>query len=249
MLESFKFASINDSNLSIWDNHFAKAMSYWVLITSLIGFLPTLYFRYTPQPHEPMQSHVILHGISFTLWVLLFIAQTQLVGRRQYKLHRKLGITSVVLLLVMIYSGFNTVLYPWVQGNISNSEAGFGLSQLTLGFIFVFLGIGLHRKPFIHKRLMICAAVALTFASADRTAWELGFGHIRELRRGLCVLPFMALILYDSLVWRRFPWIGLIALVVSWALLVFLVSRPFFMSDGGEWTLRQMANILGISAA
>ncbi len=221
-------------------------MALWIIATSLVGFVPTLIYRYTASPSEPMAITTAWHGALFSLWVLLFAAQVWLVGQRRLDLHRKLGLTSLLLLIVMIPSGFHTVLRDWAVGISTAQSAGFGLAQLTLGFALAFAGIGFRRNAFVHKRLMMCGAIALTFASADRTAWELGFGEIRELRRGLCVLPIAALAIYDVAVWRRVPWIAVAVLITSWSILVLFITRPFFSSPAGALTLETLAVLLGV---
>src|SRR5688572_18332648 len=70
----------------------------------VIGFARTYYLRflsYLPQ----LQATGKLHGLVFTAWLALFVAQTQLIAARRVKLHRKLGVGGVVLALRVVATG------------------------------------------------------------------------------------------------------------------------------------------------
>ena len=69
------------------------------LVLALIviaGFARTFYLRaWFDVP--PLTLLVHLHGLVFTAWLALFVAQTRLIARNNYRLHQKLGIAGVAL--------------------------------------------------------------------------------------------------------------------------------------------------------
>lgn len=65
----------------------------------LLGFGPSFYLRDIvpayPRPNPTLPSWVMLHGILFSLWMLVLVTQTQLVARGRRDLHMKLGATAM----------------------------------------------------------------------------------------------------------------------------------------------------------
>ena len=60
------------------DRLFFTGMALVSLLTMLVGFAPTYFLRNTDLP--PLTSFYHLHGLVFTAWILLFLAQTALVA-------------------------------------------------------------------------------------------------------------------------------------------------------------------------
>ena len=59
----------------------------------IIGFSRTYYLRFLSDL-PPMRAVMQLHGLVFTAWLALFVAQTQLIAAHRVDLHRKLGIVG-----------------------------------------------------------------------------------------------------------------------------------------------------------
>ena len=120
----------------------------WFVALTVIGFSPTFYFRVLP---EPLPAHQIVHGMVYSAWVLLFFAQALLISTRRVRWHMRLGALSAGLLLFMIPTGFYVVLAKAAAGLKSVDEAGFNLTQLTLGFVFAFTGLAMRRNPSVNR--------------------------------------------------------------------------------------------------
>ena len=58
----------------------------------------------------PLSMWVGFHGALFTAWLLLFLAQTLLVGRGRLSAHRSLGYVGAAVALLMIGSGYVTAV-------------------------------------------------------------------------------------------------------------------------------------------
>ena len=77
------------------DSIFFPAMALAMAAVVFTGFAPSWFLRGYIQPSyplEPLSPLLIIHGTAFTLWVVLFIAQTSLVAanRRRWTSKRQL---------------------------------------------------------------------------------------------------------------------------------------------------------------
>ncbi|MQA29551.1 MAG: hypothetical protein GEU82_06895 [Luteitalea sp.] len=82
--------------------HFVMAAAF--LLTTFAGFGPTYFLRgFSDRP--PLDPLFHLHGLVFTSWLLLLLAQTTLVARNRVDWHRRLGIAGAGLSAVMVIVG------------------------------------------------------------------------------------------------------------------------------------------------
>src|SRR3990170_7691332 len=87
------------------ERRFYSRMALFLALLVFIGFAPSFYLRGIvpayPRPNPTLPPSVLLHGGLFTLWMLVFVAQTQLVANRRTDLHMKLGKASMLLALAI----------------------------------------------------------------------------------------------------------------------------------------------------
>jgi len=143
--------------------------SYFALAVSLliiVGFFRSFYARpWFDLP--PLPSLMVLHGIVFTAWLVLFVVQTQLVAARRVAVHRKLGIAGTVLAFAIVVIGVITALQsaaipqPRPLGMSSQQFSIVALTSITLFAIFIVAAIALRRKPEYHRRLMVLAMISV----------------------------------------------------------------------------------------
>ena len=169
---------------------FFTGTGLWFAALTIAGFWNTFYYRALP---DPLPTHQILHGVLYSGWVALFLAQAVLISTKRVRWHVALGSASVLLLVLMIPAGFHVVLVKTLAGLKSVDEAGFNLVGLTLGFAFAVAGLLNRAQPPVHKRLMMFATLMLTVAAADRVALALGLDDVRLFRKVLAVTPGLAL--------------------------------------------------------
>ena len=150
---------------------FYSGMALAMVATIFIGFAPSYYLRgsletWTPAPLLPMTPISHLHGILFSGWSLLFVAQTLLVSAGRTDIHRKLGLVGFALLPAMIV----VALLASLHGAVRHAGPPFipPLQFLAVPFfdIPVFaLTIGWalwkRRDAQVHKRLMLLAMVGM----------------------------------------------------------------------------------------
>lgn len=147
----------------------------WFLVALVLvgfGFWPSFLSRMGRLP-----PHILVHGISATLWMALPVLQGWLILRRKRRLHRRLGYMIVPLAAVVAISGLHVV-----QTMVSSEGAGitlttykFVLLDLTgIALFVVFLTLAIraarHHDIGLHLRLMACTAIIPLEAANERTA-------------------------------------------------------------------------------
>jgi len=222
------------------DRMFFSLAALWFVALTLVGFGRTFYFRALP---EPLPTHQVVHGIVYSAWVLLFLAQAILISAQRRRWHIALGSAAVVLLMFMIPVGFHVVLVKVSSGMETIDEAGFNLTGLMLGFALAFAGLATRKRPFIHKRLMMVATVVLTTAAADRAAIVFGLDEVRLFRKLLAAAPAFALVGYDAVSLRRIPVLSSALVTVVWLNGWFVPSDVVFMRPAGEAIIRVLTQV------
>lgn len=222
-----------------YDRVFYSGLAIVMALTVVAGFGPTYYFRaFTGSPtfsgltEIPLLVHV--HGLLFTAWVALFIAQTQLVARRQVAMHRRLGMASVGLAIAIVVVGWQTAVIAGRRGS-----APPGLDALTFLVVpifdillfagFVAAAIAQRRNKEAHKRLMILAYASIITAAVARLPGVMPLGPFGFF--GLAFLFVLAGVAYDVISRRR------VHPVYIWGGLLFAVSVPgrLMLSGTATW--------------
>ena len=88
------------------ERKFYSRMAIFLVVLVLLGFGPSFYLKNIvpayPRPNPTLPPGVMLHGLVFTSWMLVLIAQTQLVKAGRRDIHMKLGIFGMLLGVLMI---------------------------------------------------------------------------------------------------------------------------------------------------
>jgi hypothetical protein len=165
------------------ERRFFSGMALAILLATFLGFAPSYYLRGlvpAPHPFEPLRPYVFLHGLLFSLWVILFFAQTALVAGGRTDLHRRLGLTGMWLIVPMIPLALMVSLYG-VGRPLTAAPGVSPLSWLAISFLDIPVFIGLiiaalarRRDPATHKRLMLIAMIDMMRPSLGRLLPMLG---------------------------------------------------------------------------
>ena len=176
-------------------------MAVALAVAVLWGFGAS-YFLRAFFPLDRLNLLVHVHGLLFTGWIALFLAQTALVARRRTDVHRRLGIAGIVLAAAMIAAGMAVDL-----GNVSEARqaawealepgplASFArLARMNSGNLVVFgllvgTGVWLRHRPAAHKRLMTLACLALMNAPMARVLGYIGWPLVLVDGAGGLVAP------------------------------------------------------------
>jgi hypothetical protein len=230
---------------------FFVGMALVMIVITIAGFLPAIIAPATRR--APLTLLAAAHGIVFFMWLLLYLAQSLLVATRRVALHRRLGLTSVVLLALMIALGFTTTTAMVRRGfDLSgdqhvDSHGGaqtvadaptssiFNFAAL-LGFVTLAVtAIGYRRRPDVHKRLMLFANVPLMAAPIAHLV-----GHIPSLGEFPATIAIVILnlsfmlapVVGDYLIERR---IRFLTVAIAIGLFAFMVVQGFIIAPSAAW--------------
>ena len=202
-----------------------------VLITVFLGFSRSYFLKaYYGTPE--LSLHVHIHGLVFTSWVLLFLAQTTLVATDRTDLHRKLGVGGAVLAALLLIMGTTTAILRVKGGGSSPIPGVPPLSFLAVPLfdmvVFAMLigaGLVLRSRPDTHKRLMTLGTIALTSAPIARLPFVRPLGPPGFF--GLTDLFIVAMLVYDLATRRK------VHPATIWGGLVILASQPLRLMISG----------------
>jgi uncharacterized membrane protein YozB (DUF420 family) len=204
---------------------FYAGMAVACLLVSLAAFGPSVM-----DPIHRLGSStwiIAAHAGLFFLWLAVFLAQTVLIKRGAYKTHRRVGVVSAVLAVVMVPIGYMTAIEMTRRGfdfsgdlDLKHDPLGpigqliFPLTDIVEFAILVAVGYVFRHIGHYHKRLMLFATVALLPAPFAHF-----IGHNATLRtHGAVVLVpiFLSLAasgVYDIIAFRRIHpislWLGI----------------------------------------
>ena len=148
---------------------FYSGMALARVATIFAGFAPSYYLRGFVEPYAPVLpmttlSHV--HGLLFTGWSLLFVAQTLLVSGGRPDIHRKLGLAGFALLPAMIVVALLASLHGAIRhaGPPMIPPLQFLIVPLfDIPVFAILIGTALwkRREAQTHKRLMYLTMVGM----------------------------------------------------------------------------------------
>jgi hypothetical protein len=211
-----------------YDRVFYSGVAIAMALTVLFGFGPTYYFAtFADRPLAtvnggPMTLLVHAHGVLFTSWALLFIAQTSLVAQHRVHVHRRLGAVGGGLAGMMIVVGTMTALRSAARGGGPPGADPLSflivpLTDMLLFGGFVGLALYLRGKRESHKRLMLLAYVSIMAPAVGRLPAVLALRQPLVVF-GLTLTFLFAGVTYDLVTRRRvhpaYMWGGA-ALIVS----------------------------------
>jgi uncharacterized membrane protein YozB (DUF420 family) len=152
---------------------FYPGITVVVAVTVLAGFAPTYYLR-SQAGAPPLSALTHAHGIAFTAWIGLLLAQVSLVAAGRRDVHRRLGVAGGGLAVAMVALGV-LIAFATAHRDIAAGRGDQALSFLIipLGDILAFAalaGLALYRRaqPAVHKRLMLLATIAILPAAIGR---------------------------------------------------------------------------------
>jgi hypothetical protein len=223
---------------------FYLVISVLALIVVIAGFLKSYIIPLTAGTYSG-KAIIHVHGAMFFCWILLSIIQPILIYRRNYKIHRRLGVAGAVLAVFMILLGVTTaftVLQRDIARGLGDHAKAFLLIPLTdMIFFALFAGLAFAnvRKPETHKRLMLLASVSILPAAFSRFFDVLGITNLLVAVLGMNSFIIVAAV-YDLTVHQRihnvYLWGGSLLLLAHYYR-VFIASSATWLSIAG-WISR-----------
>lgn len=225
---------------------FYVGMALVMIATSIAGFLPAIIDPATRR--GPLSLLAAAHGIVLLAWQLLYLAQSLLVVTRHVGWHRRLGVTSVVLLALIIPLSFATTTAMVRRGfdlsgdilgrapasiSLAAATSAFNLAVLFTFSVLAIAAILYRRRPEIHKRLMLFASLALMHSAIAHFVGHMQIGDIGGLAifisYGLFLLTAVA---RDYLVEKR---VRAMTAAIAIGMWVSLPIEAFVIAPSATW--------------
>jgi hypothetical protein len=150
------------------ERKFYSRMALFLVLLVLLGFGPSFYLKGIvppyPRPNPTLPPAVIFHGLVFTTWMALIVAQTQLISARKHAVHMQLGKLGMLFAILMI-----PVMYMTAVGQVARANQPpftdpltwtiVPLSVIVPFAVLVRSGWQHRRDVQFHKRVMLSAAI------------------------------------------------------------------------------------------
>ena len=150
------------------ERKFYTRMALFLVFLVLLGFSPSFYLRGIvpsyPRPNPTLPPTVIFHGLVFTTWMVLIIAQTQLIAGRKHEVHMRLGKVGMLFAILMIPVMYLTAVWAVARANQPPFTDPLTWTIVPLSVIIPFAilvwnGWQHRRDVQFHKRMMLSAAI------------------------------------------------------------------------------------------
>jgi hypothetical protein len=158
--------------------YFYFYMALSCMAVAFIGFAPT-YWLPLASGAFPSLPVIHFHGMLFFTWTLYFVFQTWLATSGRIARHRTVGMIGVSLATAMTIFGFLAAVSALKRAAAAGlTDAGIAFTIVPLSGILFFavvvtLAVANTRRPEMHKRLMLLAAISILDAAVAR--WFLTF--------------------------------------------------------------------------
>lgn len=153
------------------------------VILIVVGFAPTFYLKPILGAGKPLTALILVHGITITAWVAIFLYQYFAASRGSLARHKEVGITGALLFGLFIALSYVTVLSRTAAAASAPSGVG-PLIRLAYPFwvisstlIFGLAAFILVRRPNWHRHLQLASffiLLAPATARALRFVIEIG---------------------------------------------------------------------------
>jgi cytochrome bd-type quinol oxidase subunit 2 len=152
------------------ERKFYSRMAIALVVVMFLGFAPSFYLRGIvpefPRPNPSLTPFVILHGMLFTAWMAVLVAQTRLIAAGRRDVHMKLGAASMVLAIALLPTMYLVGVWQVARANQPpfTDPLTWTIVPLAVIPVFAFLIWQAWKRRMQaqwHKRLMLSAAITL----------------------------------------------------------------------------------------
>lgn len=161
---------------SVYTRYFFIVMAWLFIIFAVAGFVPD--YQLKAAQHIPVYWFANVHGVIMTCWLLVYLIQAVLARKGNFRLHKKLGLTSVGL-GIGVWISMGIVIYhdsigDTVFKNVHWSNVLFLGSLMNLFILFFTWGIVVRKNAAAHKRLLYLATMIVIAAGYNRVLLNAG---------------------------------------------------------------------------
>jgi hypothetical protein len=147
------------------ERKFFAAIAVIMVIATFVGFAPSYYLA-PAFGAKPLSVLLHVHGVVFTLWMLLYAVQTGLISARRTDVHRLVGPAGLALAVVMVPLGVaTTIITKQVAAANHLPPQGppliFPLGAILTFAVLVGAGMAMRKRSAWHKRLMLLGTAAI----------------------------------------------------------------------------------------
>jgi hypothetical protein len=147
------------------ERRFFGAMAIVIVVATFVGFAPSYYLAPLFSA-KPLSILLHVHGLVFTAWILLYVAQTALVSVRRTDIHRIVGPITIGLAVVMIPLGIATAIVTKQVAAVNHLPPSgpplvFPLGSIVTFALLVGMAVVMRNRAAWHKRLMLLGTVAI----------------------------------------------------------------------------------------
>lgn len=152
--------------------YIAFVVAAWILVA--LGFAPQIALRFSGKADYAAPMSLVIHVWSFFGWMTVLTMQIALINSRRTDLHKLLGISAVILIPVMVFSGLAAEVYSQRFRAAADPEnVRFFIIPLTTMITFGIVAtaaIMQRKQSSAHKRLILIATATLMGAAFGRWA-------------------------------------------------------------------------------
>lgn len=187
------------------ERKFYSRMALFMVAVIFIGFAPSFYLRgiiHVPRPNPTLPPHVIVHGMMFSAWLLMFVVQTQLVTAGRRDVHKRLGAASFVLAAALVPLMYLSAVWQVARANQPPFTDPLNWTIVPLAgiipvSIMLWLGWTRRREAQWHKRAMLCSALMIMQPGIGRIPLGPPSLGVHVVSMILTLAMFIPLILWD----------------------------------------------------
>ncbi|MES1265271.1 MAG: hypothetical protein ABUU24_06425 [Variovorax sp.] len=224
-------------------NRFYPVVALVLAALVLVAFARTYYLRYWFDV-PPITVLLHLHSIVFTAWVVLFVIQTRLIAKQDYRTHMQLGIAGIGVAVLVVILGVATAVVsasaPRVRPMGMNSQQFVFVPLLAISSfaILVAAAVALRKRAQLHKRLMMLAMISVLGPPIARLIMVTQTGKYFLAIQMAVPAAFIVWCLVGD--WTKYRVvhpiysIGGAILVLSWPLRVWVAQTPAW-ENVGRW--------------
>jgi hypothetical protein len=147
------------------ERRFFLGMAVAMVALTFVGFAPSYYLSGVfGGPRLSLLVHV--HGVVFTLWMLLYLVQTGLISAGRADVHRIVGPIAVLVAVAMVPLGVATaIVTKQVAAAAHLPPSGpplvFPLGAVLTFAVLVGWAVAMRKRAAWHKRLMLLGTLAV----------------------------------------------------------------------------------------
>ncbi len=200
--------------------------SLFLLFLSVFAFSDNLFYDVRQKSNS--DPKFIIHGLLFLAWFIVLVIQTGYIRKGNYKAHRTLGVTGMLIgvgVIVSTFYVFIAVYKGWSVMDFSVKANRF----FTASFAVLILLAYLNRKNAVkHKRFIYIGTLYVLGPVLDRVAGKLMIDTLEGTVLFEAIIwntLFLSLFVYD---WRTLKkihpisWVGFVWFYVVWLLSLML---------------------------